>query len=292
MTLSLSFRRPVEDDLDLPGVLGGLVDGGLDVEPVLGPGRHHVPQALESLAHQGLSQRPLQRVVLVAPLQGHLHRRLSARDPAHTQPSGVVAGVADRRSPAGADPLCAAVVGFGLLLETLLEIIQKLFGGKLLERLLVHPQQARQLPGVLQPGVQHGPRHLVELDALGVRHLSAFEVMGENLVEEVEVALALDEDRAGRRVEVLEGIHQTPGHGPVEREKCGGADGQPHPAQFIEEVDEQGRKMFGCLGVWQNDKKTESQNNGSAATSAYRRLLLTASRARWWSWLFLNSTPR
>ena len=68
--------------------------------------------------------------------------------------------------------------------------------------------------------------------------------MSEDLVEEIEVAFALDEDATGRRVEVLEGIHQPAGHRPVEREKRGGADRQPYPAQFIEEVDEQGRWVF------------------------------------------------
>ena len=83
ITFRRSFETAVKDDLDLPGIFHGLVNGLVDIDPVFGAGRHHVPEPFQGLADLGLGQGAILGIILIAPLHGHLDGRLVPRHAPH-----------------------------------------------------------------------------------------------------------------------------------------------------------------------------------------------------------------
>ena len=132
----------------------------------------------------------------------HLHRALAAALAADAHAFRVVAGIAERRGAAGADPLAAALVALFLLGEALFEGFHQLVpAAHRLDLLAVFLGQV-QLGHLLEP-VQ---RHL----AVDLAHcvLHALEVRGEGAVEAVVVGFVLHQRRARQEVEVLHREHR------------------------------------------------------------------------------------
>ena len=84
----------------------------------------------------------------------------------------------------------------------------------------------------------------VELDIFHLLDLRPPEIVGKDLVVDVEVPFALHEDGTGRRVEVVDGADHAQGKGLLQAEKGGGGDGNPPLPEHIEESDKHGF----CLG--------------------------------------------
>jgi hypothetical protein len=107
----------------------------------------------------------------------------------------------------------------GLLFEALFEIFDEFFRGELLQRRFVHAQGIGHLLGVLQPLLEQGAGHFVDGQAFIVRQGGPFEMMGEHLVVEVEVAFAFDQDGARDGVKVFQAGDQAPGRALCARSK-------------------------------------------------------------------------
>ena len=123
----------------------------------------------------------------------------------------MIAGVAHRRGAAGADPAVAAVVAPRLLLEALLEVFDQFLRRQRCKVLLVDPQGSASSFGSSQPLFQQGPGDVVQLEPLQIGQLGPLEMVGEDLVVEVEIALAFDQDGPGGGVEVVSRNSISPG---------------------------------------------------------------------------------
>jgi hypothetical protein len=106
----------------------------------------------------------------------------------------MIAGVAHRRRAAGANPLAAAVVATVLVLEPFLEIVDKFFRCHAVQLVFIHAQGIGHGLGILEPLFQQCPGHFIDLQALHVGQFGPLEMVGEHLIEQVEVALAFHQD--------------------------------------------------------------------------------------------------
>ena len=184
---------PAKDQLYLSRVLAGLVDGGLQIELVLGPDAAEVAELLQGHLDLPDIQGHVGPVVAELSLRGHLDGHPSAPGSADPDPGRVGPGVAEGRGPAGSDPAAPAVVALGLLLEALLEKPPQLVQGQLLELGQLLLVQGQTVDGVLQP-VQD---LLGDLDV----GLDVAEAGHESLIVLVVVGFALDQDGPGQVVE-------------------------------------------------------------------------------------------
>jgi len=96
------------------------------------------------------------------------------------------------------------VVGLGLLLQAIEEVLDELLGGHLLKFLFVHPEGGGHPCRVFEPLLEQGLRDVGQLVGLGVLQLHPPEVVEEDLVIEIEMALALHQQGPCDGVEVLE----------------------------------------------------------------------------------------
>jgi hypothetical protein len=191
-------------------------------------------------------KRTAQGIVPIAAVQGHLHGGLVAGDAAHPHPARMIAGVTDRRCPAGADPAVAAVVLPVLILEARLEIVQQLFGGQPLQFFVIYTQRIGHFPWVAQPLLQQAPGHLVEFQALHVGQLGPGKRMGKDLVVAIEIALAFDQDGPAGRVK-----SDNDPINPVLRARCrvkkgGRTDRHPAILEGIKKIDEHQKSFRRC----------------------------------------------
>ena len=189
--------RGSQDDLELTGVAGGLVDGGLEVELELVALAREGPELAErdlDLAHV---EHEVRAVRAVGARVGHGHRALSAALGPDAHPRGVGAVGAEGARAARANPPVAAVVPLLLLLEALLEELPQRLGVEVLEHLELLGREALAHLRIAQPLFEL----LRELRRLRLHALEAREV---RLVEGVEVRLGVDADRAGHVIEAVE----------------------------------------------------------------------------------------
>ena len=227
------------DEAETAGVAGRLLDGLVEVELV---GDAFVARGELAKAPQGELELPhadllVGAVAAVAALTGDLDGGPVAALAAHADAAGVEARVAEGAGAAGADPVVAAVVGLGLLLEALLE--------HPLERLQVQVlERGGQQPALLVGEAGHRQRVREPVPDLVVdlhRRLDALEHGRERLVVLVEVRLGLDQDAARDRVELVQaGRHEAHGEPAHEREPLRDRDRHPVEAQQEEEVGEHG----------------------------------------------------
>ena len=92
--------------------------------------------------------------------------------------------------------------------------------------------------GVLQPFLKQGPGDLGELDLIGRSQLRPFEVVGKDLIVEIEIPFALDQDGAGGRVEIVEGTDKPQVEALLQPQEGGGGDRDPQLLQKIEKFRE------------------------------------------------------
>ena len=88
ITLSRSLKAAVKYYLDLPAFFHGLINGFIDINPILGAEGHHVPQSFKCLGHLGLGQGPFLGIVAIPPVHGHLDGRLIPDTPPTRIPPG------------------------------------------------------------------------------------------------------------------------------------------------------------------------------------------------------------
>ena len=190
------------DEAQTAGVVGGLLDGLVEVE-LVGQAlvaRRELAQAAQGQLELARADLDVGAIAAVAALGGDLDGRAAAALAADADAAGVHAGVAERRGAAGADPATAAVVGLGLLGEALLEQAPQRLEVDLAERL---DEAAPLLVGEAGEGERVGEPLPDLVGDLG-RRLDALEGGDERLVVLVEVGLGLDEDRARQAVEAVE----------------------------------------------------------------------------------------
>ncbi len=114
MILSRSLEASIEYDLYLPAILHGLINGLIDIHPVLGAKGNHVSQSLQGLGHLGLGQGTFLGIVAIPPVHGHLDGRLISRYSTDPHSSRMISGMSDRRGPSCSNPLAPSVMGLGL----------------------------------------------------------------------------------------------------------------------------------------------------------------------------------
>ena len=127
-----------------------------------------------------------------------------------------------------------------LLLEPVEEVPDQLLRRVFRELLLVEAERLRQLLRMLQPLLEERPGDVGELDIFERLALRPPEILGEELVVDVEVPFALHENRTGSRVEVVDGGDHAQGEGLLQAEKGGGGDGNPLLPEHVEESDKHG----------------------------------------------------
>ena len=119
---------PVELQLEIAGVVAGLVDGPLQVQHVHGAllAGGELPQAAEGQLEGALIQSAVFPEVPKIALPGHLQGVAVLALAAHPDARGGVAGVAQGGGAAGAHPVLAAVVALVLFLEAFLQHLPQL----------------------------------------------------------------------------------------------------------------------------------------------------------------------
>ena len=132
-------------------------------------------------------------------------------------------------------------MAFGLLLKPFLEIVDQLLGAHLLQVGGIQPQGIGNAFGVLQPLFKQGAGQFIDFEPSGIGQFGPFEVVGEDLVVQVEVALAFDQDGARSRVKVVQGLDQALGQRLVQGQKGRGRNGNALGFKGIKEVDEHDR---------------------------------------------------
>ena len=81
----------------------------------------------------------------------------------------------NRRVTTSADPLAPSVMGFCLFFKPFLKIINQLFRGQLHEGGFIHAQYFSQPLGILEPGLQHNPCHLIKLNPFRIRQIGSLD---------------------------------------------------------------------------------------------------------------------
>ncbi len=197
-------------DLDLPSVAGGGVDRGGDVQLVGGALAHEGPQPAQRHLQLTDVQGHVRAVAPVAPRVGDVASRLARRrEDAVLRPPAADPAWPNGEVPPGPDPVGAAVVALGLLAQPRLELGQEgvevgqgVVGGV----------------GPLGPGLDR-VEPLAHLVGEG-QHAAV--LGGEGPVEGVEVALVVDQGRAGDVVVARDAVAvrsgaPAPGRGPAPR---------------------------------------------------------------------------
>ncbi len=173
-------------------------------------------QALDGLSDHGLGQGTVQGIILVPPLHGDLDGGEVPGHAAHAHAVGVISGMTHRGGAAGADPLAAAVMAFGLILEALLEIFDKLLGRHFFQLRFIDAQGIGQELGILEPGIQQASGHFIQGESLLIRHFRTLEMMGKHLIEKVKIPLAFHQNGPGCRVKISQTADQTLTKRPVQ----------------------------------------------------------------------------
>jgi hypothetical protein len=130
------------------------------------------------------------------------------------------------------------MMGFRLLLQPIQEVLDELLGSHLAELLLVDAESGGHTGRVLQPLLQERLCDVGQLVRLGVLQLNTPEVVEEDLVVEIEVALAFHQQRPGDGVEIVERRDEPQGERPLEAQKRGGRHGDAAVPQGVEKLDE------------------------------------------------------
>jgi hypothetical protein len=142
---------------------------------------------------------------------------------------------------------CCPRGGLGLLLEALQEVLDEFVGAHVLEDRRVDAQGVGQLLWVLEPLLEEGPGHLVQLRQGRILQVHPPEGLGEDLVIAVEIALAFHQNGPGGHVEIVEGTHEAQMEGLLEAQKRGGCHGYAPVPQGVEEIDKHGPAPFSSV---------------------------------------------
>ena len=197
---------PLGPHMDVqPALPRRAVDGGVHVQLVRRALSREPAQPAQRHLDVARAQFDLVVQVPVLALLPHLDRAAMLAGPADAHPLRIVAAVAERAGPAGADPLVPALVPTLLLLQALLQRLHQLFEATqgLDLRLLLVGQIF--LVEQLQPVLGHVQRGFVA----GPDGFDPGEHLAEHLIEPVVVFLVLDQHRPRQMVEVID---PPPGH--------------------------------------------------------------------------------
>ncbi len=131
-----------------------------------------------------------------------------------------------------------------LILEPLFKVLDKFFRCHAVQLVFIHAQGIGHCLGILEPLLQQCPGHFINLQALHVRQFGPLEMVGEHLIEQVEVSLAFHQDGPRGGVELVQRGNKTVGQGPVQGKKGRGADRYAHLFEFVEKSQEHGQNIF------------------------------------------------
>ena len=125
-------------------------------------------------------------------------------------------------------------MGLLLLLQPVEEVADQLFRRILGELFFVKTKRLRQLLRTFQPLFEQRLGDVGQFDIGDILKRCPLEMVGEDLIVGVEVPFALDEDSAGRRVEVVHGTDQAEGECLLKTEKGGRGDRDPLFPEHVE----------------------------------------------------------
>ncbi len=223
--------RP-EHELDLAGVLAGLVDRLVEVELGLFTGSRQVSQAPQRHAQLTEIEGDVGTVILEPSLLGDLHRRTALGGAADADARGMLAVVPKGRLASRSHPAVAAVVPLRLLAQR--------FQKTLHELVRAQPFQLRQLFGRQVGKVLRVAEPLEDAfrDLVAHRPFDPFEHAREDAIVGIEVGFALDQAGAAKMVEAEQGgTMQSLLHGAQECLPFLDGDGNALFAQAVEEIE-------------------------------------------------------
>ena len=221
--------RRLGDHLELACILGGRVDGALDVELLFDTLAHEALQLAER--HHDLAHVE-HHVTTIGPVAARIRDADGAAPSAHgahAEAAGVVATAAERAGASGSDPAVAAFVALALLAQALFE--------QLTQRIHVHAlEQGALLGGQILEFFRIGEPRLDLARDHEARLLDAAKVRGEGLVERIELGLAVHQERARHVIKAVEAaVVDTGRQRPGQCLELGRAHTQLAAAQLVEE---------------------------------------------------------
>ena len=229
--------RRAPDELEVTGVLAGLVDGLVEVEFETLTITPEVAELSEGDLNLTDVKDEIASIGAIAPIHGDLGCASGTTLAADTDPCWVLSAVAKGRGTAGPDPPIASRVTLLLFSEALCEEFSErveVEGGEGRELFIAEVSSRR---GIGEPGFE-----LVrELEAVA---LDTLENDAEGLVVGVEVRLAVDQDRAAEVIEGREAAFVKPrSEGSEEGDPLLGPDGDLLASERVEKIEK-----HGCLG--------------------------------------------
>ena len=250
-----------------PALFRRAFDRGVDIELVGRPFAREAAKAPQG--HLDIAGAQLLGVVEVLELAlvPHLDRALVSAFAADPHTLGVVAGIAEGRGSARADPFVAALMALFLLLKPLLERVHDLV--PVTQRLdLLHLFFGEEFLG---HGLEPVFRHLDRV--LAVIGQDSLEDLLKDLIEAIEQPFVLNE---GGAAEIIEGFRRFFDHLPVERLEQGQVfletGGNARLAQLVDEIEEHDRCSIGDAIA------TPAQERSSKIESVYPVLTKSAAR--------------
>ena len=199
------FSRWFENQLELSTLAGGAIDSVIEIELVGRAGPFEGTQLGESDAELPRVEHTILAVLLVASLRGHLNCGARAVVATDSDPARMSAGVSERRRPAGADPVVASIVAFGLFGQPPFKL-----GAQ-----SSHIDRIHQLQPFGVDGEWYGrifepiPHHL--LNGCHFR-INTPKVGNKAKIEVIQLSFILDHDAAGERIKAHQRRPvQTPG---------------------------------------------------------------------------------
>ena len=80
------------------------------------------------------------------------------------------------------------------------------FGAQFAQIFFIDPEDLCQLSRIFQPLLEQGTGDLGQFDFVRLLQLNTLKPMSKNLVVEIEVSLALHQDRTGTRIKIVDGL--------------------------------------------------------------------------------------